>query len=73
MECKGRAMMDEYTSLRTLGAGYHAKVKLAEDGEGRKVAIKKFKSTANLEVLRHELTMMSRLSHPNIVNLLGIR
>lgn len=65
--------MDEFRCLRTLGSGFHAKVKLAESPDGHLVAIKKFKDLKSYEVLRNELAIMSKLSHPNLVNLIGIR
>lgn len=58
------AYLDEYKVLRTLGAGYHAEVKLGEDENGNLVAIKKYKKeTATLETLKHELGIMKSLDH----------
>jgi len=45
--------LDEYRIIKTLGSGYHAKVKLAEK-DGKEYAIKRFKQdTADLSVLQH--------------------
>jgi serine/threonine protein kinase len=68
-----QAMMDEFKCLRTLGAGFHAKVKLAEAPDGRLVAIKKFKELSSFLVLKNELEIMRRLKHENLVNLLDVR
>lgn len=65
--------MDEFRCLKTLGAGFHAKVKLGQAADGRLVAIKKFKSQASYEVLKNELGIMSKLNHPNIVNVIDVR
>lgn len=35
--------LDEYKIIKTLGAGYHAQVKLGQDEDGNYVAIKKYK------------------------------
>lgn len=73
-EGKKSAYLDEYRIVRTLGAGYHAEVKLAVDDHGTQVAIKKYKKeTATLETLKHELGVMKQLEHENLVRLLSVR
>lgn len=65
--------IDEFQVIRTLGAGLHAKVKLAQLN-GRLYAIKKFKKeTADLTNLEHELGILKKLDHPNIIRLVDVR
>lgn len=46
---KKHAMLDKYVLVKTLGAGYHAKVKLGIDSQSNKeVALKIFKNTHTL-------------------------
>mgnify|MGYP003458935256 CR=1 FL=1 len=67
------AFLDEFRIIKTLGSGYHAKVKLAVK-DGKEYAIKRFKiETADLSVLEHELTIMKKLEHNNIVRLHDVR
>jgi serine/threonine protein kinase len=67
------AYLDEFKIIKTLGSGYHAKVKLAVK-DGKEYAIKRFKQdTADLSVLEHELNIMSQLKHNNIVTLYEVR
>ena len=51
-----------------------SRVKLAEAPDKTLVAIKRFKGeTANLDTLKHELTIMKKLHHDNLVNLIDVR
>lgn len=46
---KKNAMLDKYRLVKTLGAGYHAKVKLGLDSQTNQlVALKIFKNTHSL-------------------------
>jgi len=73
MEVKS-SYLDEYRIIRTLGSGYHAKVKLAEGPDHKLVAIKRFKhETATIATLKHELSIMAKLNHENLVNLIDVR
>lgn len=73
-EEKKFAYIDEYKIIRTLGTGYHAEVKLALDNHGEKVAIKKYKKeTASIKTLMHELSIMKKLEHQNLVHLIDVR
>ena len=68
LKCES-SYLGDYKIIKTLGSGYHAKVKLAEK-DGKLYAIKRFKKdTADLTVLNHELAIMSKLDHINIVKL----
>lgn len=65
--------IDEFQVIKTLGAGLHAKVKLAQH-DGKLYAIKKFKKeTADLTNLEHELGILKSLEHPNIIRLHDVR
>jgi hypothetical protein len=49
-------------------------VKLAETPDHQLVAIKRFKrETATLSTLKHELAIISKLHHENLVNLIDVR
>lgn len=51
------AMLDNYKLIKTLGQGYHAKVKLGINPEDNKlVALKIFKKTHDFEKNRETLT-----------------
>jgi len=66
--------LDEFRIVRTLGTGYSAKVKLAETPDGKLVAIKRFKDkVVNIQSLRHELSILRKLHHENLVNLIDVR
>lgn len=81
MEQIKSSYLDEYRIIRTLGSGYHAKyfhkscrVKLAEAPNKQLVAIKRFKQeTATIATLKHELSVLSKLHHDNLVNLIDVR
>lgn len=82
MENKKCSYLDEYRIVKTLGTGYSAKyqslkscrVKLAETTDHKLVAIKRFKpECANINTLRHELSILRKLRHENLVNLLDVR
>lgn len=65
--------IDEFQVIKTLGSGLHAKVKLAQL-DGKLYAIKKFKKeTADLTNLEHELGILKKLEHPNIIRLYDVR
>jgi serine/threonine protein kinase len=60
---KKHPMLDKYMLVKTLGAGYHAKVKLGYCTEtGKYVAAKIFKNshslTSNLKTLKNEIDIM---------------
>lgn len=72
------SFLDHYTILRKLGEGTFAKVKLGQDNStGQLVALKILKSTyegARATAVAQTLTeiqVLSRLSHPNILRLIG--
>mmetsp|Transcript_40911 Transcript_40911/g.47038 ORF Transcript_40911/g.47038 Transcript_40911/m.47038 type:complete len:488 (-) Transcript_40911:410-1873(-) len=74
-----KARCDRFNVVKTLGSGAYSKVKLAVDSEtGQRVALKiltipnqriqeKF-----VEMVSNEVNMMSRLAHPNVVNLVAV-
>ena len=72
------SLLDHYTILRKLGEGAYAKVKLGQDNStGQLVALKILKptyesvrATAVAQTLT-EIQVLSRLSHPNILRLIG--
>lgn len=71
---KKYSYLDEFKILKTLGAGYHAQVKLGMDDNGNLYAIKRYKKeTANLGTLQHELNIMKVLQHENLVRLIDVR
>lgn len=71
---KKSSYLDEFRILKTLGAGYHAQVKLAADEHGNLYAIKQYKKeTANLGTLQHELSVMKALNHENLACLVDVR
>ena len=61
--------IDQYTLLKTLGAGVSAKVKLAQDAEGKKFALKIFDITnpnvtqKTVDLLRDEVNVYKHLDH----------
>jgi len=63
-----------YTIIKTIGSGYHAKVKLAQTAEGQLCAIKVFKKdhalSANIKALANEIQILKEINHPNLVNLI---
>jgi serine/threonine protein kinase len=65
--------IDQYTTVRTLGSGISAKVKLATGPNGKTVAIKVFdkKNPHNdakmLSNLQKEVETLLKLKHSNIV------
>lgn len=75
---KKNAMVESYQLIKTLGSGYHAKVKLGYSVEtGNYAALKIFKSqhsiAANLKTLKNEIDIMKKLHHANIVNLIDVK
>lgn len=68
--------IDQYTCTKTLGSGISAKVKLARNAEGKRVAIKVFsKATSDEkrkaeETLKQEVEVYKNLQHPYMVNLI---
>jgi serine/threonine protein kinase len=72
--------IDNYTCVKTLGAGISAKVKLARDNSsGQLVALKIFsknnpQNTAqSLKVLQDEVSSYMQLNHKNIVNFISFK
>lgn len=72
------SFLDHYTILRKLGEGTFAKVKLGQDNStGELVALKILKSTCEgvravaVAQTLTEIQVLSRLSHPNILRLIG--
>jgi serine/threonine protein kinase len=64
--------------VKSLGAGYNAKVKLGYDAQTQQYhAIKIFKKThsfeKNRDSLKKEYQMMKHLNHPNLINLVEIK
>jgi len=68
------ARLEKYTLLKTLGSGYNSKVKLGYDSEADKyVAVKIIKHShpkLNIKLIKKEIDILSKLNHPNIVNLI---
>ena len=64
--------INQYTCVKTLGEGISAKVKLAFDEDGKKVAIKIFKdhNETILEEIQRECEILLTLDHPNIANVI---
>ena len=64
--------INQYTCVKTLGQGISAKVKLAVDEDGKKVAIKIFKepNEKTLEEIERECGILLTLGHPNIVHVI---
>lgn len=72
------AMVESYQLIKTLGSGYHAKVKLGYSVEnGTYAALKIFKTqhsiASNMKTLKNEIEIMKALHHPNIVNLIDFK
>jgi len=68
------ATLGKYQVLKTLGTGYNSKVKLVVDPETQqKYAAKIIKHShykLDLKIFRKEIEMLSKLKHPNVVNLI---
>ena len=68
------SQIDRYTLGKTLGMGFSAKVKVAQDDEGRKVAIKiiDMSKIANKDAfvlqLREEIRIIQQIQHKNFVS-----
>ena len=68
------SQIDRYTLGKTLGMGFSAKVKVAQDDEGRKVAIKiiDMSKIANKDAfvlqLREEIRIIQMIQHKNFVS-----
>ena len=71
--------LDNYVCTKTLGAGISAKVKLATDQTGKKVALKIFDKSLPynnakvMETIRKEVEVYSTLNHPYMVRLLAFK
>ena len=67
------ATLDQYTIIKTLGSGVSAKVKLAEDPQGNRYALKIFKldnlqnNQNTMAFLRQEVESTLRFNHHHIV------
>ena len=67
------ASLDQYTLIKTLGAGVSAKVKLAEDPQGNRYALKIFKlddpqnNENAMMLLKQEVESTLRFDHHHIV------
>jgi len=67
--------LSRYRLVRPLGRGGQAVVYLAEDEDGRPVALKVFReqqSADERERLRRELLLTKRINHPGICRVLGV-
>jgi len=64
--------INQYTCIKTLGEGATAKVKLAVDQDGKRVAIKVFKEPKEklLDEIERECGVLLTLNHPNIVHVI---
>jgi len=71
--------IDNYTCLKTLGAGISAKVKLATTPEGLHVALKVFDKSLPqnnetvMKTLKGEVDVYKNLEHPYMVKLLEFK
>lgn len=78
LEQEHHAYLDNYKLVKTLGQGYHAKVKLGlNPNDNKYYALKIFKKThdfeKNKETLLKEFQVMQGLNHPNLINLISIK
>lgn len=72
------ATCDKYQIVKTLGSGAYSKVRLAVDPETNQYVALKVLEKNNpalnnkmLTLVANEVTMMSKVNHPNIVNMVG--
>jgi tetratricopeptide (TPR) repeat protein len=69
----GSTIDDRYRVNAVIGSGSKATVYLARDATlGRDVALKLFNADLDVERIRSEAGAMSRLAHPNVVNLFEV-
>ena len=66
--------LDDYVLVKTLGSGYNSKVKLAfHKKENKYYAAKiirnKVHVNSNIKALKNEIAILTKLSHPNILNI----
>jgi len=66
--------LDDYVLVKTLGSGYNSKVKLAfHKKENKYYAAKiirnKVHVNSNIKALKNEIAILSKLTHPNILNI----
>ena len=66
--------LDDYILIKTLGSGYNSKVKLAFDKKenkyyAAKIIRSKVHINSNIKALKNEISILTKLSHPNILNM----
>lgn len=65
--------MDRYVARRIIGISTHMITYLAEDdSNGNRVAVKQARDPAKNNLIRNEMQILSRLCHPNIIQLSGM-
>lgn len=72
------ATLDDYVLIKTLGSGYNSKVKLAYHRKSNKyyaakIIRNKVHISSNIKALRNEISLLQKLSHPNIVNMIDYK
>eukprot|EP00759_Apiculatamorpha_spiralis_P042449 PhF_6_TR40497/c1_g1_i1/m.60596 len=70
MSTNGNKLINQYAVIRNLGQGAFGKVKLAENSNTHKLFAIKIMNKKKLgKVTSHEVAIMKRLKHPNVVRL----
>ena len=76
---RARNVHQAYERVRQLGLGTYGEVFLAQDRNGREVALKKIKLEASKEKRQgfpitalREMRVLKQLNHPNVVHLLEV-
>src|SRR5688500_14602083 len=62
-----RPRVPGYTLREVLGAGGHSIVYLAEDAQGRRFALKRWREAADEARIAREAQALQRLAHPHLV------